>query len=126
MNLHTHTKARLQATVGVAVTLALWAWTRSIAAAVLMGMASTLALLAWIAPRTHTPVQRVLDALAHAIAVAISWVVLALVYGAVFVPIRAVRFLAQRDPLGRRSPALEGSYLRPLPKPRSDRFERMY
>jgi hypothetical protein len=92
----------------------------------LAAVALALAALAWIAPDRYRPVQRLLDRATDALLAALTWVLLGLVYLGVFTPLRPIRRLLRRDPLGgRRAPAGE-SYLTPLPPGATGRFDRQF
>lgn len=120
------TRPRIQATIAAVLAAALWWWLRGAIAASVLGLALALAALAWVSPRAHAPVQRLLERLGHAFAVLVSWILLAAVYLGVFVPLRGWRTLSGRDPLLRRADPGASSYLRPLPPARVKHFERMY
>jgi len=123
---HPFTKPRVQSSVALVVAALLWWWLRSGLAATILGIAVVLATLAWCAPRAHAPVQRVLDAAARGVAVGFSWILLAVTYVAIFVPLHLWRALLGRDPLGLRRDLRSESHLRPIPPPRPGRFGRMY
>jgi hypothetical protein len=106
-------------------TLVLWRWRGGVGPAALAGIATTLAVVAWIAPARYAPVQRALDRIIHLLLGAITWTLLALIYFLVFTPLRAVRALSRRDALARAADPAATSYLRPLaPGPR--RFDRQF
>lgn len=126
MSLSPVSRARLQATLAAVIALGLLLWLRGLFATCVLLVAASVAGLAWLAPRAHAPVQRVLDRAARGLAVGVSWALLALVYGALFVPMRVWRALTGRDPLDLRRDIRAASYLRPLPPARANRFGRMY
>jgi len=125
MSLSPVARARLQASLACAGTLALWAWRRGQGPATLAGVAAALALIAWIAPARYAPFQRALDWILHQVLAGLTWLLLGLVYFLVFTPLRCVRALAGRDPLQRRADPTAPSYLRTLP-PASGRFDRQF
>jgi len=119
-------RARLQSTLAVAIACGLWFWLRGWFATGVLIVATTLAALAWAAPRAHAPIQRILDRAARGLTIGVSWALLALTYVGLFVPLRVWRALTGSDPLGLRRDVRAESFLRPLPPPRRDRFRRMY
>lgn len=119
-------RARLQATLACAGTLALWAWRGGLLPAALAGLAAALALLAWISPVRYAPVQRALDRGVHLLLTALTWLLLGLVYLLVFTPLRAMRALTGSDPLHRRFDRSATSYLRPPVAGSSGRFDRQF
>jgi hypothetical protein len=126
MSLPPVSRARLQATLAAVIALGLWLWLRGLFATCVLLVAASIAVLAWLAPRAHAPVQRVLDRAAHGLAVGVSWALLAVVYVGMFVPMRAWRALTGHDPLGLRRDLRAESYLCALPPARPERFRRMY
>lgn len=118
--------ARLQATIGAGLALALWLWLRGPVATAVLALAGALAALAWFAPRAHAPIHRVLTRGAHAFAVGVSWILLGVAYLGLFVPLRAWRWIARQDPLALHRDPRRATFLRELPPPRPGRFERMY
>lgn len=119
-------RARLQATLACAGTLALWAWRGGLLPAALAGLAAALALLAWTSPARYAPVQRALDRGVHLLLIALTWLLLGLVYLLVFTPLRAVRALTGSDPLQRRFDRSATTYLRPPGTGSSGRFDRQF
>lgn len=119
-------RPRLQASLAALLAGILWLWLGGIVPAVAFGLAAALALLAWAAPGAHAPVHRLLERAGRGIAVASSWILLAIAYAGLFVPMRLWRALTGRDPLGLRPDPRRETYLRPLPPARPDRFGRMY
>ncbi|HEX2862851.1 MAG TPA: hypothetical protein VHN79_14485 [Lacunisphaera sp.] len=94
-------RARLQATMASAGTLAFWLWRGGAVPAILAGTMAALALLAWTSPVRYAPVQRGLDRLIHLLLVSLTWLLLGLVYLLVFTPLRVFRALTGRDALAR-------------------------
>ena len=125
MSLAPASRARLQASLACAGTLALWAWRGGLLPAGVTGLAAFLALLAWTSPVRYVPVQRFLDYLIHLLLTAITWLLLGLVFIFVFTPLRFLRALTGKDPLQRSFDQAAESYLRPLP-PGSGRFDRQF
>jgi hypothetical protein len=119
-------KPRLQATVAAILALGLWLWLRGPLPAVVAIVVSSLAGLAWLAPSAYAPVHRGIECLAHATAMAVSWLLLGLVYLGIFVPLRLWRAATRNDALGFRRDPCATTYLKPLSPPRPGRFERMY
>jgi hypothetical protein len=119
-------RARWQTSAAV-TGAALLAWRHPGAATFgLTAVALALAALAWIAPDRYRPVQRRLDRALDMLLAALTWILLGLVYLGVFTPLRLIRRLLGRDPLGgRRAPAGE-SYLTPLPPGATGRFDRQF
>ena len=126
MPLATIPRARLQATLACAGTLALWTWRGGLFPASLAGLAAALALLAWTSPTRYAPVQRVLDRGVHLLLAAFTWLLLGLIYLLVFTPLRAVRSLTGNDPLQRAFDRSATSYLRPPAAGSSGRFDRQF
>ena len=106
---------RLQATLALVATVVLWFWRGGRLAATLAFAAAILALLAWIAPSAHAPFARAFEKFGRAILVIFTWLALAVVYFAVFTPLRLWRSLRRHDPLARRFDPAATTYLRPLP-----------
>ena len=125
MSLAPHTRARLQASLAVAGTLAIWWWRRGPVPAALAGVAAALALVAWVSPRHYAPVQRALDHVVHLVLAGLTWLLLGLVYFLVFTPLRIIRDLTGRDPLKRKLEPARASYLEPLP-PGPSKFDRQF
>jgi hypothetical protein len=119
------TRARLQASLAVAGTVAIWAWRRGPVPAALAGVAAALALIAWVSPAHYAPIQRALDRGVHLLLTGLTWLLLGLVYFLVFTPLRFLRDLRGRDPLARRADPAAATYLRPLP-PGAGRFDRQF
>ncbi len=119
-------RARLQATLACAGTLALWAWRGGLLPAAIAGLAAALALLAWISPARYAPVQRGLDRGVHLLLTAVTWLLLGIVYLLIFTPLRAVRALTGSDPLQRTFDRTADTYLRTPPAGGSGRFDRQF
>lgn len=117
-------RARLQATLACAGTLALWVWRGGLFPAALAGLAASLALLAWTSPTRYAPVQRVLDRGVHLLLTAFTWLLLGLVYLLVFTPLRFWRQLTGKDPLERKFNPSATTYLRTPGG--SGRFDRQF
>lgn len=120
------TRARLQATLACIGTFVLWAWRGGQVPAALAGIASALALLAWISPARYAPVQHALDRGVHLLLTALTWLLLGLVFLLVFTPLRAVRALTGSDPLQRRFDRAATTYLRPPSAGGLSRFDRQF
>ena len=90
------------------------------------GATGSLALMAWVSPPHYAPIQRTLDRLLHALLAGLTWLILALIYLAVFTPMRGWRALTRRDPLQLRTNPAATTYLRPLPPATPDRFDRQF
>jgi hypothetical protein len=120
-------RSLLGASVAVGAAAFWWYRTHAAWAATLLGVASLLWLLCLLAPRAYLPVQRVFDGFARAVLIAATWVLLALLFVAVFVPGRLLLFLRSRDPLMRRCDPTAATYWQPIPTSERDaRFERQY
>ncbi len=108
-------RPRLQASIAVIVTSALWLWHRTPLPAAFALTAAALALLAWLSPRAYAPFSRAFEKLGHLILIAFTWLSLGAVYFGVFTPLRLWRALRRQDPLARRFDPSAQTYLRPLP-----------
>jgi hypothetical protein len=120
------TRARLQATLACAGTLALWAWRGGLVPAALAGLMAALALLAWTSPVRYAPVQRTLDRGVHLLLVGLTWLLLGLVFFLVITPLRVIRALTGSDPLQRRFDRTADSYHRAPPAGSAGRFDRQF
>ena len=120
------TRARWQATLAWAGTLVLWWRLGGLVPAVVAGLAGALALLAWLGPAHYAPVQRVLDRMVHIVLAGLTWLLLALVYFGIFLPLRGWRALTRTDPLQRRPDPAAQTYFRPLPPAAPGRFDRQF
>jgi hypothetical protein len=109
-------RPRLQSTLALAITTALWLWHRTPFPATLALIAAALALLAWISPAAYAPFARAFEKLGHAVLVAFTWLALGAVYFGVFPPLRLWRTLRRFDPLQRAYNPSVPTYLRPLPQ----------
>jgi len=109
-------RPRLQSTLALAVTTALWLWHRTPLPAAFALIAAALALLAWLAPTAYAPFSRAFEKLGHAILIAFTWLALGAVYFGVFTPLRLWRTLRRHDPLARDYDPATTTYLRPLPQ----------
>ncbi len=76
----------------------------------LLGIAPLLALAAWRAPRLLLPIHRVWMPVAHAIARAMTWLLLTLVFVLVFTPYGFVMRAIGKDPLERKIERSRASY----------------
>ena len=119
-------RARLQATLACAGTLALWFWRGGPVPAVLAGVMTALAVLAWVSPARYAPVQRGLDRGVHLLLAGLTWFLLGLVWLLVFTPLRAFRTLTGNDPLRRTFDRTADTYLQPPPAGASGRFDRQF
>ncbi len=119
-------RARLQATAAFAGSLLLHWRLRGPASLGLAVVLGALAALAWISPAAYAPVQRAFDRVTHALLVALTWLVLGLVYFGLFVPMRLGRALLRRDPLQLRRDPAAVSFLHPLAPRSADHFERPF
>ncbi|MCR6654911.1 MAG: hypothetical protein NVV63_03635 [Opitutus sp.] len=117
-------RARLHATAACAGSWLLWWRFEHPALIVLAGVFTSFAVVAWISPRHHAPVQRMFDRVLHALLAVFSWIVLALVFALVFVPLRVLLPRARRRLL--RPELREGSYFQKPPPPRADRFSHQF
>ena len=119
-------RPRLQATIALVVAVGVWlALGNRIAAGVAVVMA-ILAVLAWAAPAAYAPVHRGLERGAHALAAAVSWVLLGGAYLGLFLPLRLWRSITRRDPLALRPDERSDTFLRPVPPAHPERFRRMF
>ena len=121
-----HTRASLQATLAWGGTLVLWWRIGGIAVAMLAGAAGSLALMAWVSPPHSDPIQRAFDRVLHAALAGLTWCLLALIYLAIFTPLRAWRALLRRDELQLRRNTAANTYFQPLPPAAADRFDRQF
>ena len=104
--------------LAVAVTAASWhRWPTAWSLGLLILAGAALVLAAGL-PRAWAPVQAELDRLGRALAAALTWVLLVLVFGLVFIPGRLGLAVLRRDPLRRRPEPRRPSYWEPLPRPR--------
>jgi hypothetical protein len=126
MALNPVTRARLQATFACAGTLVLLWWHGGARPAIAAGFTASLAAVAWVSPGHYAPVQRVFDRGIHLFMAVITWVVLAVLYLGVFMPVRLWRALTKHDPLQRRRDAAVNTYLQPLPPASPRRFDRQF
>jgi hypothetical protein len=122
----TFTRSRLQATAALAGGLVLWWRFQSIWALALAGMMAVFALLAWLAPEWHKPVQRSFDLVTRLVVAGFTWMILGLVYFGLFTPMRCLGVLAGRDPLRLKPKGAATTYLRALPPGAERRFDRQY
>ncbi len=119
-------RARLQSTLAALGTLLLWWHTGTRAAAILATTAATLTLLAWLTPRLYAPVHQFLERVRHALLAGLTWIVLALLFVVLIIPIRLWRYITGTDPLHLQPDPDAKTFLEPLPPPRSDRFDRQF
>ncbi len=120
------TRSRVQASVALLVATGVWLWLGGFVPAIALGLTALLAGLAWVSPTAYAPVHQLLERAGRGLAVAVSWILLAAAYAGLFVPLRLWRALTGRDQLGLRPDVRAETYLRPLPRPRPGRFERMF
>ena len=106
--------ARRKGVIGGAVGLTVAAifyfvFDRPVLAAVVAGIALVLTLLAFLAPAAHLKVQGGLDRFGHAVGMAVTWVLMTLLYYLLFLPVglflRARRRLAVTQHPDRRLPS---------------------
>lgn len=119
-------RARLQASFAVLGGLLLWWRYGGPVLAALAGLLGALALLAWLAPARYAPVQRGFDFVTRTLLAALTWLILGLVYLAVFVPLRLWRALTRHDPLQRRPDPAASTYFQPAPPPAPARYDRQF
>jgi hypothetical protein len=122
----TFTRARLQATAALAGGLGLWWRFHSTWAIALAAILAVLALLAWFAPERHKPVQRALDWTTRLLVAGFTWLILGLVYYALFTPMRWLGVLMGRDSLRLKPNHSATTYLRDLPSASEGRFDRQF
>ena len=121
-----HQRARLQATLACFGTLFIWWKFHGLNAAIIAALAGSLALLAWLSPAHYAPFQRLLDRILHVGLMALTWLVLAVLYLGLFTPIRFWRALTRNDPLQRHTDPGATTYLRPLSSAVPKRFDRQF
>lgn len=93
----------------------------------ILAVATLLLVLALFAPRAYAPIQTALTRLGRAIAVTLTWLLLGLVFLAIFVPGRLLLARRRRDPLQRRHDPERSTYWEPLsPATDPDRFKHQY
>jgi hypothetical protein len=120
------TRARLQATAAFAGGLGLWWRFQNNWVIALVGVMAALALLAWIAPERHKPVQRAFDWITRGIVAGFTWLILGVVYFGLFTPLRLLGVLMGRDPLRQKPDRSTTTYLRELPAASEGRFDRQF
>jgi len=120
------TRARLQASLALAVSLVLCWRFGGVYLVITTGLFAALALLAWVAPARHAPVQRVFDRITRLLVTGFSWLLLGLMYFGVFTPMRLVGILVGRDPLRLKPERTVATYLRELPPAPAGRFGRQF
>ena len=93
----------------------------------ILTLATLLLGLALLAPRAYAPLQAALERFGRAVAALVTWILLGLVFVAVFIPGRVLIARRRRDPLRRRPEPGRASYWEPL-SPATDpaRFKRQY
>jgi uncharacterized protein YggT (Ycf19 family) len=106
--------------------LVLWWRFRNIYVGVLTGLLVVLALLAWVAPARHAPVQRFFDELTRLLVAGFSWLMLGALYFGLFTPLHWVGALMGRDPLHQKPDRSAPTYLRELPPAPAGRFGRQF
>jgi hypothetical protein len=84
-----HRRGLLGGAVGLAAASVVWlALARPVAAVVLAGIALSVTAIAWLWPLTlHQTITRGLDRLARAVATAVTWVLMTLLFYLVFLPL---------------------------------------
>ena len=122
----TFTRARLQAMAALLGGLVLWWRLRSPWSLALAGVMAGLALLAWIAPERHKPVQRVFDGITRGVVAAFTWLILGAVYFGLFTPMRLFGALSGRDPLRMKRDRMKTTYFCELPPASARRFDRQF
>jgi hypothetical protein len=122
----TFTRARLQATAVLAGGLGLWWRLQTTWAITLVGVMAAFALLAWIAPERHKPVQRAFDWATRWLVAGFTWLILGVVYFGLFTPMRWLGALLGRDPLRLKPDRSTMTYLRGLPPATNGRFDRQF
>jgi hypothetical protein len=122
----TFTRARLQATAALAGGLGLWWRFHTAWAITLAGGMAALALLAWLAPERHKPVQRAFDRVTRWLVAGFTWLILGVVYYGLFTPMRWLGALMGRDPLRLKPNRSTTTYLRELPPSSAGRFDRQF
>jgi len=117
-------RSRLQASLAFSGSILLCWRFRTPWTFVVVGIATTFALIAWLWPRQYLPIQRGFDFVTERLLAGLTWLILALVYFGLFAPIRLWRALRRNDPLELRMAPGPNSYLhaiRDLTPPRFDR-----
>jgi hypothetical protein len=93
----------------------------------ILTLATLILALALLAPQVYAPIQTVLTRLGRAVATAVAWLLLGLIFLTVFIPGRLLLALRHRDPLQRHPDPARTTYWEPIPPVTSpDRFERQY
>ena len=111
----------------VAFTGLVWSRQRTNWSLGLFLLALVLFALAFGASRVFAPIQAAFDRFGHALAAALTVLLLGLVFVLVFVPGRLLLALFRRDPLHRRPDPDRTSYWEPLPPAGgADRFRRQH
>jgi hypothetical protein len=78
-------------------------------------------------PRAWAPVQAALDLAIRAVLAGLTWLLLAAVFAAAFIPGRLLLAALRRDPLRRAREPMRTSYWEPLPPSRGpERFRRQF
>lgn len=119
-------RSRWQATLAFAGSLLLWWRMSSPPFAIVATVTFVFACLAWLAPAAYAPVQRGFDFVLHLLLTGITWVLLAMVFCGVFVPIRLWRTMTRREPFPLRPDRALATYFQPVPPPTSNRFDRQF
>lgn len=95
--------------VGLAIAAAVYVWWRPGMAYVIAGIALALALLAVAAPPAYRKVAGLLDRFGHAVGMAVTWVLMTVIYYLLFLPVglllRAQKKLAVTQHPDRRLPS---------------------
>jgi hypothetical protein len=105
-------KALIQALVMAAVAALFFFFWRGhvVLPAVLAGLAALNLLLGLAAPRAFGAIDRALQAFGRGCGIAVTWLVLTLLFYLFFLPARLILLAARRDPLERRFPDTPTSY----------------
>lgn len=119
-------RSRLHATLGCFISGLLWWRTGHLALAVVWSVLLLLAGVAWFAPRRYAPVQHAIDSFNRLVLLGVTWTILAIVFFALFTPLRWWHALVGRDPLQLRRAPAGATFLRALPPFSATRFDRQY
>jgi hypothetical protein len=92
----------------------------------LLCLAGSALLLALLAPRLWAPLGSAVERLIALLLRALTWLLLLLLFIAVFIPGRLLLLLLRRDPLQRRCEPGRPSYWEPLPARSTRHFEQPY
>ena len=126
MTVAAKSRMRLQASLAAAGSAVLWWRLGGWAWSVILVLFAVLAVAAWAFPRHYQPVQRVFDFLTRMLVSGVSWALLALLYFAVFMPLRFLFQAGGKDFMRRRPAPEEKTNLLPLSAAAADHFKRQY